>query len=37
MAERINVHGKACTLDKSKHEIQEALDRRQKQKGWDDH
>ena len=33
--ERIDTHGKACKLDKTKHEIQAQLDRKQKQQGWD--
>jgi hypothetical protein len=37
MAERIDAHGHACTLDKTKREIQAQLDRKQKQKGWDEH
>lgn len=35
MQERIDTHGHACTLDKSKREIQAQADRKQKQKGWD--
>ena len=37
MAERIDAHGHACCLDKTKHEIQAQEDRKQKQKGWDEH
>lgn len=33
--ERIEAAGKANTLDKTKREIQEQLDRKQKQRGWD--
>ena len=35
MQERIDTHGKACKLDKTKHEIQAQLDRKQKQQGYD--
>jgi len=34
--ERIEAHGHACTLDKSKHEMREQEDRKRKQRGWDD-
>ena len=33
--ERVETHGKACTLGKSKREIREQVDRKRKQKGWE--
>ena len=34
--ERLDTHGKANTLGKTKREIQQQLDRKNKQKGWSD-
>lgn len=35
LQDRLNTHGKACKLDKTKREMQAQLDRKQKQQGWD--
>lgn len=34
--ERVDAHGKACTLGKTKREMRKQNDRKRKQKGWED-